>query len=596
MKIQVPKGTVKGLDDDVTIDAPDDADPSKVVREFQRQSYINKLMRDEPGEYDPNSLAFKRRFGANADSGAWQRFLEGIGSGMVNMARRGANLVETDEDTMGGQASRGGPRMVKHDPNAFGSKEKIAEQESVDKELTDTTAGMLGKIAGETAITLPLGGAAGAGVKALAGARGLVSAAPLLARTLGSAPARSAVEGTVSGFIGADPEARGEGAALGGGLGAGFTMLSKAGGRLLKGLVKRSDAADDLSQIASQHGDDIHVPLSQAAGEQDIPTRLVKTLYRSVLPNIPGVEGRLVGQSEDALKKVRQMVLKEATPEGISLPANAVDDISSSVRTLRAGFDKSYEDIVKTETFRIPKKITQGLETFIRSKIPSVDDTSLNRAVSGIDSIIDRFRSGNLVVDGTNILNIKNEISALIKQTANQQEKQALIQGQKVVDGIIKSKLAGVGDKLAKYEALNEPYANLSVLRKAAAAAKPNKGNFSPNQLARASKDPSQMLHLAQTANQVLGKAPTRSTTAGKILTGLALGGTGYGVGLPAVAAAVGAGHVLASKGAQKLLMGSTRAQRMIANQLRKHGRKIRIAGSAIRASMTTNAGDSDAR
>jgi len=590
MKIRISKGTVKGIDDDVTIDAPDDADPSKVVREYQRHTIINRLKTEEPEEYDPDSPAFKRKWGANSDSGAWQRFLEGIGSGMVNITRRGANLFAQDADEETTMIRGRGKVTTKRDPNFFGSKEKIAEQEDLDKELTDTTAGMLGKVVGETAVTLPIGGAAGAGVKTLAGARGLVGAAPLLARALGSAPGRSAVEGAVSGFIGADPDARGEGAALGGLGGAGFTMLTKAGGRLLKGLVKRSDAADDLSQIASQHGDDIHVPLSQAAGDQDLPTRLAKTLYRSVLPNIPGVEGRLAGQSDEALKKVRQIVLKEATPEGVSLPANAVDDISSSVRTLRAGFDKSYDDLVKTESFRIPKKITSGVENFIRSKIPSVDDTTLNRAVSGIDSIVDRYRSGNLIVDGTNILNIKNEISTLIKQTADQNTKKALVEGAKVINGIIKAKLQSAG-KLGAYEALSEPYANFSVLRKAAAAAKPNKGNFTPNQLARASKDPSEMLHLAQTANQVLGKAPTRSTTAGKVLTGLALGGTGY-LNPVAAVSAIGGGHVLASKSAQKLLMGTTRAQRAAAEQLRKHARKIRIAGSAVRTAATTHAGD----
>lgn len=586
MEIELPDGTV--------LDAPDNADVKTVVRNYKRRQAGVDLKNRDPGEYDPESEEFKKLHGPAVGESGGKLFLEGIGSGMVSGIKNIGNITEKITPQRLLVKAIGAKLGYDTTPEMFKDK-ALKEQEKVDAPLADTTAGSLGQVVGETAITAPIGAGAGTGARAIAAAPRALRAVPLLARALGSAPGRSAVEGLTVGYIGGDPDHRIEAALEGGALGAGFTKAAKIGGRLVRGLVKRSDAADDLVQLASQHGDDVHVPLSQAAGDQDLPTRLVKTLYRSVLPNIPGVEGRLAGQSEEALKKIRGMVLKEATPDGVSLPANAVDDISSSVRTLRAGFDKSYDDIVKTEIFRIPKNVTKGLEKFIRGKITTIDDTSLNRAVSGIDSIIDRYRSGNLVVDGTNILNIKNEISSLIKQTANQQEKQALIQGQKVVDGIIKSKLAGVGDKLAKYEALSEPYANFSVLRKAAAAAKPNKGNFSPNQLARASKDPSQMLHLAQTANQVLGKAPTRSTTAGKILSGLALGGTGY-LNPVAALSAIGGGHVLASPSVQRALMGSTRAQRMIANQLRKNGRKVRIAGSTLRAAATTNLGEGNAR
>lgn len=578
MEIELPDGTI--------LDAPDGANPKTIVQNYKRNQSIAALKRSNPGEYDPESDAYKEKYGSMAGVGTGQRTLEGIGSGMVGMVKKAGNLLHSDAAENGLAELISGPKK----DASFFSKDSIEKQKKTDEDLADTTAGKVGQLIGETAITAPIGGAVGAGVKGLAGARALSTAAPVLARALASAPLRAAIEGATVGAISSDPGERGAGALTGGALGGTLSKLGQVGGRILKGAVKKSDAAEDLQLIAEQHGDDIHIPLAQAAGDQDNVTRLVKTIYRSVLPNIPTVEGRLAGQSEKALEKVRKFALDEATPNGVTLPANAAEDVGSTTRTLKAGFDASYDSIVKPHTFRIPSKLSQGMEGYISSKMPGIDSTSLNRAVGAIDSIVDRFRDGNLVVDGANMLNIKTEVGNAIKQTTDRQTKAAMVHGSKVIDGIIKSRLQALG-KLPAYEALSEPYRNFKVLQSAAKASKPNRGNFTPATLARRSPDPSDMLHLAQSANETLGQKATRASTAGKILTGMALGGTGYGLGAPAALGLVAGGHVLASPVVQKTLMGDTRVQQAIVRALRRHLKLASRVGQTLRAA-STNQGD----
>jgi hypothetical protein len=579
MKLQLPDGTI--------LDAPDDADPKVVVRNYTRAQGIAKLKQENPGEYDTESQAFKDKYGAMSGTGTGQRLLEGAGAGLVNIGRRAANLVTPDADTnIADLVSGAGPRSA--NPNAFGSREKIAEQEQLDKQLEDTTAGSIGKMGGELAATLPLGMGVGKLLTMAGAGTRLAAASPILSKVLGHGVTKAIAEGAVIGGVAGDPGHRLEGAGEGAAFGGGLTVLGKVGGRLTRGLVKKSQAAEDLELLAANHGDEIDIPIAQAAGDKGIVTRLAKTLYGAGLPNIPTIEGRAAGQVEKALGKAREIALKEAAPDGVTLAKGATDDVLDATKKLKGEFDAGYQE-VKDEVFRVPPKLSRGLETYIKAAIPSVDDVSLNRAVSRIDEVVDRFRSGNLVMDGTNILNTKNAISKMIAEEADLPTKTAMQKGLEVIDGIIRSKLKTVG-KLKAYDALKEPYSNFKMVRRAALAAKPNQGKFTMNQLARASGEGSEMLHLAQTAGKVLKKNP-ESTRAGRMMNNMILG-TSFALNPVLATAAVAGGHALMSPTVQRGLLGNTGVQKALASALRRHATKLRGAGRFARTLAAQETGD----
>jgi hypothetical protein len=198
-------------------------------------------------------------------------------------------------------------------------------------------------------------------------------------------------------------------------------------------------------------------------------------------------------------------------------------------------------------------------------------------------------------MDGDNALNLKNEVSQLISELKPGADKEALVAGWKSLNDIlIRKQLQKVG-KLADYDALTEPYSNFSVLRKAAKAARANKGNFTSKQLAQVSPPEGQMGFLGETAHEVLGQSPGKGNFLGRSLASIAMGGVGV-ANLPAAIGMFVGGHALSSKTAQRALLGNTRIQRAMSKALRKTEKFNRRLGTGLRAAAVSNLGDDNAR
>ncbi len=125
-----------------------------------------------------------------------EKFLAGVGRGMVNVARQVGNMVGVVEDA------------------------ELEEARELERPLMETGAGQAGSFVGELATTAPLaGGLVGLGGKALATARPALQGMTA-ARPIATGAATGAAEGALEGAILAGPENRLQGAALGLGLGA----------------------------------------------------------------------------------------------------------------------------------------------------------------------------------------------------------------------------------------------------------------------------------------------------------------------------------------------------------------------------------------
>lgn len=529
------------------------------------------------------------------DMGTMSRLAAGAGSGMTNVARHAGHLFATDEDIPAHKEfnARTGmyydvPARKKTDPNSFHSKESIEEQKYLDAPLGDTTAGFVGQLIGEGAATAPLGGPIAEGASALRGSMAALKAAPRIARAVTSRPAQAALEGAINGGMMQDPGEEG-GAAKGAGLSTVMNLLGRAGGRVLKGIVKKSDAAEDLIHIAEQQGEKMEIPLAHAASEGDTLSRLVKTMYQHGLPSIPGTEGRLKRQTEEALSKVRKMALSEATPDGTVLPAGSEDDVAQAIPLLKASFDKIYENTVGKYSYKVPVKLRDNVLAKVRSSIKDIDDVSAGKAADTVDQFMARFSNGQAFIKGSNILNVKNELSEAIKMSRGP-EKQALIAAQEEVERMIKAKLGRQSpDLLDQYERVVEPYSNFApVKRLAEKGAKANGGNFTPRQLARSARQGTANYELGQAANKVF--SGNRGTNLpGKLLMSAAIGGGSLFNPMIGAGAFVGS-QFAANKSTQRALMGDTKLQQITAEILRKNPKVAKMLGSGMRGAAVTEA------
>lgn len=562
MEIELPDGTV--------LDAPDDADVQAVVRGYR----LSRLKSKNPAEYDSKSSEFQSKYGP-----VQKGFREGIGSGMTRMTRGLGNL-QNDLYQMHPLTRALG---LEAPGKEIYSDEAIKQQDETDAPLAGTGKGAAGQVLGQTAVgyaaTAPIGGL-----------RGLSSAPSVLARTLAAGTTRAGLEGLIGGAAMADHENQGAGAVKGGATSAALDMAFRGGGRLLSGLVKKNEATEALQQLASQQGEDIFVPISQAADDKGLISRGAKVAYGEGLSLFPGVKGQLTRQAEQAAEKVRELALKEATPSGVKLPGQPGKYVQESMASIRQGFDDAFDETIKTLDYRIPADLRTQLITQIRQNAPNIDSESADKAMKLTRGLLRRFSDGKANIEGSNLLIVREELRKAAEK-APDYERAAYTASSEVVEDLIKKRLQvqGLWDRFADLE---EPARHMKGLEGAVHSARAQSGRFTPNQLARNAKDATQ-LDLGQTAGEALKGSPAGTSFAGRsLLSGAAtLGGLAVEP-VSATSLLVGS-NLLATKTAQKALMGDTAAQRAIVDLLKKHPEAAESVQRALRQAAATSAGES---
>jgi hypothetical protein len=458
----------------------------------------------------------------------------------------------------------------------------IKEQEAVDKPLDSQPGAGVGRFMGEMAVT-----------PGIPGSRMASKGGGVLTRALGARAGVRALEGATNAMQYADPEQAGAAATTGGVLGMALGRVGDVAGRLGRGIVKKSDAAQHLEHVAAQNGEAMHLPLSLSADKKDPISAAVGGVYRNVAPMIPFVGGRLEGQRDKARTQIRDIALREASPTGLALTPDELAITDDALGKISKEFIQQYDNTVKSYAFNVPSDLTKQLESRIRGGRPNVDKTTLGKTTKDIQDIFDRFSDKSGQITGDNLLFAKREISELIKG-AKTHERDAYIAGTKWIDDHIVNEMSQGNSKtniadLKKYLELAEPWKAKIAAEKAAKGSP--RGEFGPEKLFAASRPGTPMRELGRAGSQVLGDKATRQSLEGKILGGALLGGIGAYMSPVAAGALAGGGHVLANKSTQRLLTGDTAAQKATIEFLRKYPQTKNLP-SYLRRATTAEVGD----
>lgn len=499
------------------VTAPDETSQEDVMRHVadQFQSEIQGRIQRQH-EYD---AAHPMDTDPTSGMSGVDKFVSGIGSGMTRFTRGAGNLV-------------GAGHVF---PSFFGD-EALKEEDKYDKPLGDTGAGFAGQLVGQTAASLPLSLAGGAG------AAGLKSALSMGGRLLPSGVAgavaqggRAALEGGFDAAAVASPDRQGEAAGTGAAVGTGLSVLPGAVGRLVRGVVQKSGAAEDLEALAASQGTKVHIPLTQAADQEgDLVSRGVTSLYQHGLPIVPGVSGQLRRQSTVAANQ-----LKEA-------------------------FQHEYDSTVGSYSFNVPSDFKDEVAARIEAAMPNVDKTTLEKVSTMAADHIDRYASGANIIDGSNLVNAKN---AVLGAGLKGVEGDAAKHGAEAFDDIIERELtqgnqsSNLAD-LSRYRKLTTP-------------------------------DPQTGLTLPESMKATFAEPVVRPNTEGRLaLFGSGLYGISHGFGLPFFKAVAGA-NALATKTAQNFLLGDTAAQKAVAHMVGKYPEMARITSMMLRNAGVVASGDS---
>lgn len=566
---------------------------------------------------DREELAALRRMAELEDKAAkskvaampgWKKFGEGIASTADVIASKGVNLAH--------DAGRGVLNLMGANIPDLGndtsmgrefSTEAIRAKEARSAPVRATGPGLAGQVAAESIALAPLY-FVGKGMGAAGNAPRLPRA---VQATLRNPAAQAAVEGSIAGTVMSDPEARGQGAAVGAGAGVALERLGALGGRVLRGAVKRSAAAKELDRIADLHQSEVQLPLSLAASDEGLFSPFMKFIYGKVLPNVPGAEGALQKQGQRAGQQFREIALKEAAPGGMGssqpgyaagLPlttgkqAGAGSNVRMTMKDIQDAFQREYSQTIKSYAFNAPSPGTLAIR--LKTEFPNIDDATLSSVENSFQSILQRYAK-NGVIDGDNLIRAKTQLATLGRGAGEDRMGQAYYQAQELLDDVVRQELQ-VGNKkqnledLQRYESLADPWRNFLRVQKAAARSKSPTGEFTPQELTAAVKSMSRdselargtapMQELASLGEQTVGQKAHQPSFLERALTLGSLGGAGVFSGGPAALPAMWfAGRGMASKKTQDALMGQLASQKVAAEFLRRHPELSRATGGTAR-------------
>jgi hypothetical protein len=280
-------------------------------------------MQQAPDEsYDPSEGGGTFRVGlgvGSVDTGLetpqWlDRTLAGTGRGISNVARHAGNLVGAVSD------------------------EDLAAAKTRDKPLMNTTAGTIGNLIGEAAVTAPLAMGATMGVAKLGAGAANALANPIV---------RGGFEGALQGGLMADPGDKTGGLITGGALGAALPAAFK-GGKALVGGLKRTPEAQSL----------LNAGVDLTPGQMNPGGMLNQA--EEAWQSVPGVGSVIKGARDNAQQSFQRAAIQEGAAPGTQIASGeAADMLDAAYQSFQPLYDQAkgfpvFAKIVNTSGPDIP--------------------------------------------------------------------------------------------------------------------------------------------------------------------------------------------------------------------------------------------------
>lgn len=372
-----------------------------------------------------------------------ERVLAGIGQGMTNVKRQLSNIF-------GGM-----------------SDEELQQAAELDQPLLGTKSGKVGSFIGETAATLPVGGIAGAGTKALGSQLGK------------NLLLRGAAEGAAQGAVLAGPEQRGSGAMFGAGAG----VIAPAIGAGYKAFRSGVSATPEARKLMEK-GVDLTPGLMNREGAWNQMEQLVS--------RVPVVGNVVTGQRKEAWKQAQTAIAQEVAPPGAVVQPRK--DITHTVKDLQSQFGNAY-DVVKGYPISpvvmgstgssmsidklfadIPKRMVGG------SASKNVTASFLKNELSNLKS-----RASQGLVDSADVLKVRSNVrdrirSEMSKQTVDNDHVNALKKAEEVLTDVLDSQLPP--DVMQHLAATDAQFGKFVIFEDAVKRSKAQPEGFTPAQFA----------------------------------------------------------------------------------------------------------------
>lgn len=490
------------------------------------------------------------------DMNTAERLAAGMGQGLVNTAKNVGDIV--------GRV----PGLGFMRPDA----EKWKEERELSKPLLDTTSGKVGNFLGETVATLPIGGGAAAGGKAVA-----ANVAPKLLAKLAKPMGQAMVSGSAAGAVLAGPENRGAGAAMGAALPYG---LGKVGGLVRKGyqgLVKPSDSARFLE------GKGVDLSLSQKN-----PRSLIGQM-ETLAADVPGFRQLIKGRQNAAKDQIQHALLNESRAPGQAMlnPAAAIDDKLAA--NYHQGFGRAYSEVFEGEMIypAIHKggkgMALQGTKNKPGALLSAAQDKQVLATKYDREAVSDFLENQLTLLNGgplrkvavsklpaTTIQTMRENVRAASRDTSNKAQRKLLENADQVLTDVLESQMP---KKAAKLREIDNAYVRYKTMESAVRKGRDAPDGFTFKQASNAIADAAD--DGAYARGEMGPLAPLRDITkaAATIESDMAT------TGIRAVPLAISAPITLpmslfaATKVGNKLLTGGTSGQKklqVLEDQLRR--------------------------
>lgn len=408
-----------------------------------------------------------------------QMTLEGVGRGMVNVARHVGNLVSmtdmgaTPQERFmmgaGGQSPPGASHPLVSDQDLANAKE-------LDEPLMSQPAGRFGSTIGETAVLTP----------AVLGGEGALGATGLGARVLASAPARGMAEGAGQGALMSDPGERGAGALTGAATGLAIPAAMTSGQRLAYGLQRTPEAQQLIDQ-----------------GVRLTPGQMnPEGIWNKIEENIRGVP--VVGNVVEHARTQAQQDFQRGVIEEAAAPGHSLQSTSKDPNVLFQEAQDSYKPLYKAaEGFPVQPMIPSQNQTLAYAMRQAANNKAVGAGADVRQNAQD-FLDGQLQAQAEkanatggwkseHLIQLRSAINEEIRgagqDQAGKKYAQLLTNARNQVTNSINSQIPP--DAATALKTANDAYPKLAIIRDAIKRGGDQATGFTPAQLSSSVKEAS---------------------------------------------------------------------------------------------------------